>query len=212
MWLFSKLFGMPRQDKFYDLLEQQTMWVQQGAEIFKDLAIHWDAAHPGILKLREIEHECDMTTHEIMDMLNRTFVTPLDREDIHVLAVNLDDVIDTIQAISERMLLFGITKKSQFLVELATILEEASRNVVKAVRSIREMSQSRRTLDYCIEINRLENSGDRAAERAIGDLFQNCQDPMEVIKWKEIYDSTEIAIDKCEDIANIIEGIVVKYG
>lgn len=203
---------MPKDEKFYDLLEQHASGVLEGATIFKDVVENWQINHPGLAKLRELEHECDITTHEIMDKLNRTFVTPIDREDIHVLAKALDDVIDIIQSISERMVLFGIERKSQDLMGLVAILVESAVYVKKAVVGIRQMRRSRRILDYCIEINRLENSGDRLAERAIGRLFQEEKDPMEVIKWKEIYDSTEIAIDKCEDIANIIEGIVVKYG
>ncbi len=203
---------IPREEKFFDLFEQQAKSIQEAAKIFVDLVRDWNDKHPAIARLRDLEHECDITTHEIMDKLNRTFVTPIDREDIHALAKELDDVVDIIQAISERMLLFNITKTTEDLLELANTLEEAISNVAKVVTSIRELNRPRRILDYCIEINRLENRGDRTSERAIGKLFHGNQDPMDVIKWKEIYDATESAIDKCEDIANIIEGIVVKNG
>jgi predicted phosphate transport protein (TIGR00153 family) len=203
---------IPREEKFYDLFEQQATGIREAAHVFLELVQDWNPKHPGIARLRDLEHECDITTHEIMDKLNRTFVTPIDREDIHSLAKVLDDVVDIIQAISERMLLFNIDKTTEDLLELAKTLEEAVSNVSKAVTAIRELNRPRRILDYCIEINRLENRGDRTSERAIGALFQNNQDPLEVLKWKEIYDSTEAAIDKCEDIANIIEGIVVKHG
>jgi uncharacterized protein Yka (UPF0111/DUF47 family) len=146
-------------------------------------------------------------------MLNRTFVTPIDREDIHGLAKDLDDVVDIIHAVSERMRLFQIESSTTVLVELAEILEEAIQNVSKAVISIREINRPRRILDLCIEINRLENRGDRTYERAISDLFnKSTTDVLNVIKWKEIYDAAEQGIDKCEDIANTIEGIVVKHG
>ncbi len=203
---------IPKDEKFFDLLDQQSLAILQGATLFKDLATHWQENHPNIVKLRDLEHECDITTHEILDKLNRTFVTPLDREDIHMLAKQLDDVIDIIQSVSERMLLFRIKTTKDDLIELADILEEAVSIIPKAITSIRRIDRPKRILDYCIEINRLENRGDRAAERAIGSLFQKEKDPMEVIKWKEIYDSVEFAIDRCEDIANTIEGIVVKYG
>jgi uncharacterized protein len=203
---------IPREEKFFDLFEQQVKGMEQAASTFLDLVQNWSDKHPGIAQLRDLEHECDITTHEIMDKLNRTFVTPFDREDIHALAKELDDVVDIIQAISERMLLFNITKTSEDLIELARTLQEAVANVAKAVTSVRDLNRPRRILDYCIEINRLENRGDRTSERAIGNLFHGNQDPMDVIKWKEIYDATESAIDKCEDIANIIEGIVVKHG
>ena len=203
---------IPREEKFFDLFEQQVKGMEKAAATFVDLVTDWSDKHPGIAQLRDLEHECDITTHEIMDKLNRTFVTPFDREDIHALAKELDDVVDIIQAVSERMLLFNITKTSPDLIELAKTLQEAVANVSKAVTSVRDLNRPRRILDYCIEINRLENRGDRTSERAIGNLFQGNQDPMDVIKWKEIYDATESAIDKCEDIANIIEGIVVKNG
>jgi uncharacterized protein len=203
---------IPKEEKFFDLFEQQVKSLHEAATLFKSLVSNWSMNHEGVQKLRDIEHECDITTHEIMDKLNRTFVTPIDREDIHELATDLGDVVDIIQAISERMVLFRIDKTSEDLIEMARILEEAVSNLTKAVGSIRNLNRPRRILDYCIEINRLENRGDRTQERAIGNLFNNNLDPVEIIKWKEIYDSTEAAIDKCEDVANTIEGIVVKHG
>lgn len=203
---------IPREEKFYDLFEQQVKSLSEAATLFKNIVSNWSLNHEGVQRLRDIEHECDVTTHEIMDKLNRTFVTPIDREDIHELASELDDVVDIIQAVSERMVLFRVEKTTEDLIELSKILEEAVTNVNKAVTSIRQMNRPRRILDYCIEINRLENRGDRTQERAIGNLFNNNPDAVEIIKWKELYDSTEAAIDKCEDVANTIEGIVVKYG
>lgn len=203
---------IPKEEKFFDLFEQQAKSLQSAASMFKELVLNWSSDSSGAQGLRDLEHECDLTTHEIMDKLNRTFVTPLDREDIHELAKELDDVIDIIQAISERMILFRIEKVTEDLIELANILEDAIFTMAKAVGSIRELNRPRRVLDYCIEINRLENSGDRAYERAIANLFDKHTDPIYILKWKEIYDSTEMAIDKCEDIANTIEGIVVKNG
>jgi predicted phosphate transport protein (TIGR00153 family) len=203
---------IPREEKFYDLFDQQAQSLQTGAALFKKLVAEWKPDHPALQQLRDLEHECDRTTHEIIDRLNRTFVTPMDREDIHAMAKELDDVVDIIQAISERMLLFRIEKTTDYLLELAGILEDAVLNVTKAVASIRDMGRPRRILDYCIEINRLENHADRTYEKAIGYLFDNSLDVLNLIKWKEIYDAIELAIDKCEDIANTIEGIVVKNG
>jgi uncharacterized protein len=201
---------IPREEKFFDLFDQMAKALQDGAALFTNLCMNWDPNSPAIQKLRDLEHECDITTHEIMDKLNRTFVTPIDREDIHELAKELDDVIDIIQAISERMLLFRIDRVREDLIELAKILEEAIANVTKAITSIRELNRPRRILDYCIEINRLENRADRTFEQAIAKLFNNDNEPIDIIKWKEIYDATESATDKCEDLANTIEGIVVK--
>jgi predicted phosphate transport protein (TIGR00153 family) len=203
---------IPREEKFFDLFEQQAKSLQSGAKALTELVSDWSISHQGIARLKELEHECDITTHEIMDKLNRTFVTPLDREDIHHLATELDDVMDFIQAISSILVLFHIEKTSEDLIEMVKVLEEAVSNVSKAVTSIRDMNRPRRILDYCIEINRLENRADRMFEQAIAKLFDNTRDPVEIIKWKEIYDTTETATDKCEDVANTIEGIVVKHG
>ena len=203
---------IPKEERFYDLFEQQAKSLQSGAAALRELVTDWNINHAGIARLKELEHECDITTHEIMDKLNRTFVTPLDREDIHHLATELDDVMDFIQAISSILVLFHIERTTEDLIEMTTILEEAVSNVSKAVASIRDMNRPRRILDYCIEINRLENRADRTFEQAIAKLFDNTKDPVEIIKWKEIYDTTETATDKCEDVANTIEGIVVKHG
>lgn len=203
---------IPKEEKFFDLFEQQAKSLQAGAKALTELVSDWSISHQGIARLKELEHECDITTHEIMDKLNRTFVTPLDREDIHHLATELDDVMDFIQAISSILVLFHIEKTSEDLIEMVKVLEEAVSNVSKAVSSIRDMNRPRRILDYCIEINRLENRADRMFELAIAKLFDNTRDPVEIIKWKEIYDTTETATDKCEDVANTIEGIVVKHG
>src|SRR3990172_1467790 len=199
---------IPKEEKFFDLFDQMVKSLEVAAGHFKDLVTSWTPDHPAVAKLTDMEHECDITTHEIMDKLNRTFVTPLDREDIHHLATELDDVMDFIQAISSILVLFHIERTTEDLIEMTTILEEAVSNVSKAVASIRDMNRPRRILDYCIEINRLENRADRTFEQAIAKLFDNTKDPVEIIKWKEIYDTTETATDKCEDVANTIEGIV----
>lgn len=203
---------IPREEKFFDLLEEHAKGVQKGAVLFLEICNSWKRNHSGVAQMKELEHECDMTTHEILDKLNRTFITPIDREDIHILAKQLDDVIDTAHKIIVRMDLFGIEKSTPELCELATIFNESVSVVVKAVSSIRNLKRPQRILDYCIEINRLENTGDRLSEKAILNLFQSETNPLEVIKWKEIYDLVEEVIDMCEDIANTIEATVVKYG
>jgi len=203
---------IPREEKFFDLLEEHAKGVRVGTSLFLDIVTSWQPADPRLSRMKELEHESDITTHEIMDKLNRTFITPIDREDIHTLAKQLDDVIDIANRVVHRMDLFGIKETTQELCDLAAIMHEASGVVEKAIESIRHLNRPQRVLDYCVEINRLENSGDRFAEKAISKLFHNETNPLEVIKWKELYDSVEDGIDKCEDIANTLESIVVKYG
>lgn len=203
---------IPKDEKFFELFELQAKHNAEAAAAFKDLAMHWSPESPNLEKLRDIEHEADITTHEIIDKLNRTFITPFDREDIHELATEMDDVVDLVQSISARMKLYHVTHSSEDLVQLADILSQATNNIAKAVTELKNEKSTRRLLDYCIEVNRLENAGDHLLGIAISKLFSGQPDPVEVIKWKEIYETIEAAIDKCEDIANTIEGILVKQG
>jgi len=201
---------IPREEKFFDILEEAAENVQKGTVAFLDLVSHWSPTSDKIKYIRDLEHEGDRMTHEIIDRLNRTFITPIDREDIHTLATEIDDVIDIIQSTMDRMQLYRIDKCSPILVQMVEVLTRASEAIVKAVKSLRDLKHSRRTLDFCIEINRLENEGDAILKTALGDLFSDHKDVLEIIKWKEIYEAAEYATDKCEDIANVIEGIVVK--
>jgi predicted phosphate transport protein (TIGR00153 family) len=203
---------VPRDEKFFDLLDEHAQGVFKGITLFYEIVKTWNQGHPDIHELKNQEHESDMTTHEIMDKLNRSFITPIDREDIHMLAKQLDDVIDLANRTVVHMTLFNIQRASDELCELAKILLAASEVVMKAVASIRQLSRPQRLLDYCIEINRLENAGDRASEKAIANLFSHETNSLEVLKWKELYSTVENAIDTCEDIANTLESIVVKYG
>ena len=201
---------IPKEEKFFELFEAQAAHNVEAARIFKDLSEKWSLESGAFARLQDIEHEADITTHEVYDKLNRTFVTPFDREDIHELASELDDVVDLIQSVAARMQLYRVDHSTDDLKQLSDILWHATENVRKAVSELKNPEKSRRVLDYCIEINRLENAGDRALELAMGKLFQGKPDPLEVIKWKEIYETIETAIDKCEDVANTIESILIK--
>ena len=201
---------IPKDEKFFQLFEQQASLNVEAAKVFLELVENWTVESPLLHRLQEIEHEADITTHEIYDKLNRTFVTPFDREDIHALASELDDIVDVVQSVASRMNLYHIQSTTPALKELATILWDSTENVRKAVAEMKNPEKTRRVQDHCIEINRLENAGDRAMEHAIGKLFEGKPDPLEVIKWKEIYEGIELATDKCEDVANTIDSILVK--
>jgi hypothetical protein len=200
----------PKDEGFFDILEEASANVVKGATAFRELVAQWSLTSDLIPKIRELEHEGDRMTHEVIDRLNRTFITPIDREDIHDLAKELDDVIDIVQATMDRMQLYRIETSSPFLLQLVEVLVKATVVLDKAIRSLRDMKHTRRTLDFCIEVNRLENEGDTIFQAALGELFSNKQDVFHLICWKEIYEAAEFATDKCEDIANIIEGIIVK--
>lgn len=201
---------IPKDEKFFDILEEASDNVEKGAGVFLELVSDWSLTSPKIQQIRDLEHEGDRMTHEVIDRLNRTFITPIDREDIHALATELDDVIDIIQATMDRMQLFRIDKTSPILIKMSEVLVQATHAIGKAIISLRDLKHSRRTLDFCIEINRLENEGDAILKVGLGELFATPRDVLEIVKWKEVYEAAEYATDKCEDIANIIEGIVVK--
>ncbi len=203
---------LPKEKIFYDLLENLTVKAEKTVNLFKVLIESWNISHPGIQAIKDLEHESDQIVHEIMVKLNETFVTPIDREDIHLLSKKINNLIDIIQALSKRMVLFQIQGVTDDLKEMTVILEKSVELVVIAVQKIRELKDSQEIFELCIQIHALENEGDRVFEKALGKIFQNATDPLDVIKWKEIYDFLEQAIDKCEDISDIIWGIVVKYG
>ena len=201
---------IPKEEKFFELFDAQAAHNVEAAKVFKDLAQKWNRDGGAFDRLRDIEHEADITCHEIYDKLNRTFVTPFDREDIRDLAGELDTVVDLIESVAQRMKLYQIDHSTDELVQLTDILWQCAENVRKAVAELKSPDRSRRVMDYCIEVNRLENAGDHALGVAIGKLFLGKPDPLEVMKWKEIYETTEEAIDKCEDIAHTLETILVK--
>jgi predicted phosphate transport protein (TIGR00153 family) len=202
---------IPRNEQFFELFEAAATNVVQGARYLHQMMTHYERAEELQKMIEATEHEGDITTHEIMERLNTTFVTPIDAEDIRDLARTLDDVLDYIEATSDRMILYNVGQPARYMEELVAILEQAAGEIVKAVGGLRDLRRPRRLLDYCIEINRLENEGDRLSRRALAELFASTTDAMAAIKWKEIYEHVEMAIDRCEDIANIVESVVVKY-
>lgn len=201
---------LPRNEQFYELFDAAATNVVQGARYLQEMVNHFERAAEWHKLIEQTEHEGDITTHEIMERLNSTFVTPIDAEDIRALASTLDDVLDYIEATADRMVLYEVGAPAPYMSELVRILEAAAQEIVKCVSGLHDLRRPRRLLDHCIEINRLENDGDRASRRALAELFRSAS-PMDAIKWKEIYEHVEMAIDKCEDIANIIESVVVKY-
>jgi hypothetical protein len=203
---------IPREEKFFRLFEEQAAYNVEAARVFRDLVAEWNLESPAFDRLRDLEHEADITTHEIKDRLNRTFITPFDREDIHRLCSELDDVVDLIESIAFRMRVYRLSRTTEDLAQLADVLWQATEAVRKAVRELRIPEKKRRLLDHCIEVNRLENAGDQVLGTALGRLFHGSPDPIQVIQWKEIYEVTETAIDRCEDVANTLESIVVKQG
>ena len=202
----------PKELKFFDQFELSSRNVLKGARAFLDLMENYPTQKLSekIESLRVIEHEGDIITHETIEKLNTTFLTPIDREDIHALISKLDDVLDFIESSAVRMQIFKVAQPTEKSVKLTVVLHKAVEQVVEAISGLRNIKKPESILHHCIEINRLENEGDIIQRTAIADLFECCPDPVEIIKWKEIYENIETAIDKCEDVANVIEGIVLK--
>jgi predicted phosphate transport protein (TIGR00153 family) len=205
-----KLRFIPREERFFDLFEEAARNAVKGAELLADLMANYSNTAELRQQIEEVEHEGDIITHEIADRLNRTFVTPFDHEDIHALAGRMDDILDNIEATADRMHLYEAGEPSADMADLVNVLAETTRVLEKAITGLRDMKNARRILDYCIEIHRLENVGDEQSRNALANLFKTA-DAMRALKWKEIYDHVENAIDKCEDVAMILEGIVVKH-
>jgi predicted phosphate transport protein (TIGR00153 family) len=163
-----------------------------------------------VREVKDIEHQGDQITHETLEMLNRTFVTPIDREDIHQLITEMDDIVDLIDGAASRIELYDIKTITPEAVSFAVILQKACQILKHSVTTMRNITNCREILKHCVEIHTLENEGDQLMHQAMVNLFKT-NDAILVIKWKEIYQDLEAATDCCEDVANIIEGIVMKY-
>ncbi len=207
-----KLNLMPRGDKFFDLFEVSTKNMVKAAENLKDLIYSWDCIDQKLEEMDRIEHQGDTITHEIMYQLNRSFITPFDREDIGTLAHSLDDVTDLIQATADTMALYKVREPGKRARELADILVQITTEVENVMPSLRHHNANlEKILNSCVEINRLENVADKIYRTALKELFEDSNDITDIIKWREIYEHMESATDMCEDVANVLEGVALKH-
>jgi len=203
-------FLFPHSTDFYDLFERSAAKAVEGAQLLEALIKSFDDVSLKAKRIKDVEHEGDLITHETIEKLNKTFVTPLDREDIHGLICSLDNILDHVEAAADKLSLYRINEIKPDAALLTDILLHAVQEVQKTVAQLRHLKGGNSILQHCIEINRLENEGDFVYRSAIAKLFEPNANPLEVIKWKEIYDCIENAVDRCEDAANVIEGIVLK--
>jgi predicted phosphate transport protein (TIGR00153 family) len=200
---------IPKEERFYDDFETLASEICKGARLLQTMLDPerpiWDKAE----EIKEVEHKCDFLTHEIIRRLHRTFVTPLDREDIYELAKTLDDVMDAIDASASMINLYRIQNVRPRARELARTIVESTDQIVHGIRALDKRDG---VAVAAVEINRLENEADRIHQEAVRTLFEDVQDPIVIMKWKEILDILEQATDRCEDVANVLEGVVVKHG
>jgi predicted phosphate transport protein (TIGR00153 family) len=200
---------IPREEKFFADFVAFAEELGGAARMLEDMLAgeqpRWDKAD----EVKEIEHRCDLMTHEIIQRLNRTFVTPIDREDIHSLARSLDDIMDAIDDSATVLRIYRIVDVRFGARELARIISSCTEQVKLALEAMGGQRDGVR--QRAVEINRLENEADRLHQHAVSRLFDEERDPIAVIKWKEILDFLESATDRCEDVANVLEGVVVKH-
>jgi predicted phosphate transport protein (TIGR00153 family) len=200
---------IPREEKFFTDFQALADELKVGSRLLEQML---EPAHPIWNKadeIKEVEHKCDFLTHGIIQRLNRTFVTPLDREDIHALARSLDDVMDSIDAAATLVRLYRLDTVRFGARELASIITASTHQVRLALDAL---EKHKGILGHAVEINRLENEADRIHQQAVSQLFDDEHDPLTVMKWKEALDFLEDATDRCEDVANVLEGVMVKHG
>lgn len=199
----------PKEIDFFEIFDKAASNLTKATSLLVSLMENFDNLETRAKEIYEVEQDGDMLTHDIMKKLNRTFVTPIDREDIHALASRIDDILDLVWGGVDRMIVFKITSPTQEALELAKDLHQTTEVLQKTIRELREKNYSH-VQEHCIEINRLENRIDRTFRDALGKLFDDIKDPLLIIKWKEIYEHLEDASDRCEDVANVLESIVLK--
>ncbi len=198
---------IPRETKFFRMFRDVSENLTEGARLLHDILKNPDDLAERINKLQEIEHRGDDMTHDIIRMLNQTFITPFDREDIHALTSSLDDVLDYVNSAATRMKLYRITAPPPAAAVLAGLIVKQSEELSKCVSLLEE---HQRVLDHCVVVNQLENEADRVSRKAIAELFEYEKDPIQLIKLKELYEVLETATDKAEDAANVLEAVVLK--
>lgn len=206
--MFSKLF--PKEFNFYDFLDSEIAIAVSAAELFKELISKGQINDADREKMRDIEHEGDKMAYAIIDHLNKTFVTPFDREDIHTLAKKIDDINDMINTIVSRMKVYKIARTDATLIEFADMIVNSVKALACAIKGLREAKNSEVTLKSCVDVGKMESEGDKLRDKALGNLFENEKNPIELIKWKEFYQDAETVLDICKVVAHTVESIMVK--
>ncbi len=202
---------IPKNYRFYDLFEQSAHNLVSAAEVMADLMEHFENVDMKTARMKELERVGDGIIHQIVEQLHRTFVTPLEREDITALAQNMDDVMDYMEGATTAIRIYGMKRPTAAARAVADLVRLQTVQVEKAVPKLRQRSQLKSVLEHCVEIQRLENEADTLFLDAMARLFDEEPSAVEIIKWREVYDQLERATDSCEHVANVLEGIVLKY-
>jgi predicted phosphate transport protein (TIGR00153 family) len=204
--------GSTKSDRdFYRAFEEHAACSVEAARLLAEMLRSPARAEELSKLVHDQEHAGDKITHDTIARLHKVWITPIDRADIHSLITRLDDVLDWTEAVAERIALYHIDNVPTFAIELCDVLVRATEAVHSALRLLPSLKQPQALLDLCVEINRLENEGDRSFRQALAVLFSGQHDALHVLKWRDIIENMESATDRCEDVANILEGIVLEY-
>ncbi len=206
--MFKKL--LPKEHRFFELFEQQAAVIKKGLDLFELLLQEYSRRKELTQQIKDVENDADAVAHQIIQLLNNTFVTPFDREDIQTLVNRMDDVMDLLEKASARMEIYDLPAPPENIDEMLAILQKAFDKISSAVGMLRDWKHRDAIFQICVEVNSLENQGDAVLRTSLERLFKEASDPFYVIKAKEIYESLEDAIDRCEDLSNVIETIVIK--
>jgi predicted phosphate transport protein (TIGR00153 family) len=201
----------PKEDKFYDLFISSAHIIYEASVMLRDLIKNLDNAEAKVKEIEEMEHKGDKQVHDILEQLNKTFITPIDREDIYAIAKQLDDILDAIEATAHRFIMFNIKTSEKDAIKLSEMIVNSCKEVINLMEELKNMKKSKKLSEKIIEINRIEDDGDKIFRTAITSLFNGQTPTLEVIKWREIYDFIEQTLDACEEVANTVEGVVMKH-
>jgi predicted phosphate transport protein (TIGR00153 family) len=201
---------LPKETSFFDQFERHGRKTVEGCRALLDLLDRPGDIPAQTRAIKGMEHECDEITHAVVEALHKTFITPLDRNDIYRLITKMDDIMDLVEGASERIALYELTTMTKESRDLARILHAGAERILEALTGLRDLKNARLILQKCVEINRLENEADALFRASLARLFREEKDPIFIMKWKEIYELLETATDRCEDVANVIEGVVLE--
>ncbi|ADK14312.1 MULTISPECIES: DUF47 domain-containing protein [Clostridium] len=200
----------PKEDKFYEFFVQTANIAYTEAKLLLDFLNNLENSEENLKKLKEVEHEGDKKQHEILEQLNKTFITPIDREDIYAIANDMDNIIDYMESTASRFVMFNVSECTEDAISLSKMIVQCCKELIIIMEELKNMKTSKQLSKKIIEVNRIEEDGDIVSRKAIGDIFRKDIEVIDVIKWREIYQYLEDTLDACEDLANVIEGVVMK--
>jgi uncharacterized protein len=200
---------LPREDQYFDLFTQMTLYISDAARELKEMLADKNHEYEEYAqRIKGLEHACDELTHNVSTRLNKSFITPFDREDIYMMSGALDDIVDLIDDAARAIIIFDVHEITDYAREFADVIEKMSEQLHEIVSTLQ---RPKHTTQRLVEIHRLENEGDDIYHAAIAELFHEAHDPLTVLKWKEVYEKLEAAVDRCENVANIIESVIIKH-